>query len=309
MNSLIWLNKLPDLNRLKTFYSVYLYGGITQASVQMSLTRSAISQSVSLLENELNVSLFKRVNRRLIPTLQGKELFQSVRTIFESLNDQVEIISTGQKTLSGNIRISAPILFAQKKLLPIIQKFSLKNPNVSFNISITDEESLKSLSNDDLDLCFIDSPDLSLHNSTGFRKKLIETEEEALAFSKFYKHKDNILNGSYEILSECNFLSYYSNATDIKHWFKFHYTKHPTQIRVSMQTTHVTHIIEGIKLGIGLGIVPIHYLNEEIKKGTVCLVKPHSKKTFLNNIFLLQQKGKIEGKIERAFVDYFLGFS
>lgn len=302
MDSLIWLNKLPDLNRLRTFHYVYAAGGITAAALELGLTRSALSQSVSLLEEELKTNLFKRVNRKLVPTQQGKALFNVTKELFSKLNNQIESISDRRQSLHGCLRIAAPVLFSQTTLLPLIRKFQKENPNATFQLQTTSEESLLSLNRDELDLCYIDSPELSAHHSTAFRRTLLQSEEEALVYASSYtnaKHLD-----TYEGLVAASFVSYYSNASDVKHWFKVYFGKHPAKLRIELQSTNVLNVVEGVKLGMGLGIVPIKFLEAEIRAGKIKVVRGKNKKAFLNKVFLLQQKGKLETKLERCFVDF-----
>lgn len=304
MNSLIWLNKLPDLNRLRTFHYVFATGGITPAALEMGLTRSALSQSIALLEEELKTNLFKRVNRKLIPTQQGKALFDATKDIFSQLNDQIGSFNDQRQGLSGRLRIAAPVLFAQTTLLPLMRKFQKLNPNSSFELQTTAEDSLLSLARDELDLCYIDSPDLSAHHSTAFRRTLLKSEEEVLAYGSSYAATKILNPESYDDLAAASFVSYYSNASDIKLWFKSFFGKHPAKLRVELQSSNVLHIVESIKLGMGLGIIPIEFLQAEIRAGKIKIVRKNKGKTFLNKIYLLQQKGKIESKLERSFVDF-----
>jgi DNA-binding transcriptional LysR family regulator len=63
-----------DLNKLATFFAVAEHGGVSSAARRLGLTRSAVSQSLSRLEASLEVQLFHRVGRGLVPTREGELL-------------------------------------------------------------------------------------------------------------------------------------------------------------------------------------------------------------------------------------------
>jgi len=46
---------LPDFNRLKVFYYVFLHRSVAVASAELNITASAVSQSLNKLERELTV--------------------------------------------------------------------------------------------------------------------------------------------------------------------------------------------------------------------------------------------------------------
>ena len=63
-----------DMTALRAFVTVADTGGVTRASGFLNLTQSAVSASISALENRHDIKLFDRVGRRIILTEAGDAL-------------------------------------------------------------------------------------------------------------------------------------------------------------------------------------------------------------------------------------------
>ncbi len=66
-----------NLNQLRIFERVYRTGSMTRAAEELNLTQSGISQHIKALEDILKVRLFDRVKQKLLPTAEGKFLYEA----------------------------------------------------------------------------------------------------------------------------------------------------------------------------------------------------------------------------------------
>ena len=64
-----------NLNYIRIFLSVYRTKSMTQAAKQLHLTQSGVSQQIKALEEALDITLFDRINRRIIPTAEAEILY------------------------------------------------------------------------------------------------------------------------------------------------------------------------------------------------------------------------------------------
>jgi DNA-binding transcriptional LysR family regulator len=78
------------LQQIRGFVSCVKYGGITEASIHMNLSKSAISHQISSLESDLGIELFKKNGVRIELTDLGREFYniaavqlQGIDSIFE----------------------------------------------------------------------------------------------------------------------------------------------------------------------------------------------------------------------------------
>ena len=63
--------RTPNLNGFMYFETVARRGTISRAAEEMSVSPSAVSQQIKLLEQNLGITLFRRKGRVLSLTLEG----------------------------------------------------------------------------------------------------------------------------------------------------------------------------------------------------------------------------------------------
>jgi len=90
------------LEQLKHFITVAELGSVTQAAQQLHISQPAVSYSLKTLEEELGVSLFKRVKKRLTLTEEGTYYFTGVRSVIsqlETLNNEMKHLGNQKRSL------------------------------------------------------------------------------------------------------------------------------------------------------------------------------------------------------------------
>ncbi|WP_417832329.1 LysR substrate-binding domain-containing protein [Terasakiella sp.] len=143
------MKNLPPLNAVRTFVIVARSGTIAAASKEMGISSSAISQQIRNLENWLGISLFDRRTRELILTERGREYFQEVSRAINAITTATSHI-IGMDTSSNNlIRISVLPSFSTLWLLPKLNDFTEKHPDIE--IDLTSTTALCDLNKDDID--------------------------------------------------------------------------------------------------------------------------------------------------------------
>jgi len=139
-----------DLISLRSFVAVIETGSFYNAAVQMETSSASISRRVSSLEQSLGVRLLNRTTRHLELTTAGEQFWKDVKDILAALEQAEERLNCFQETLSGVIRITAPLTFGVKKLAPMLPVFMTQYPQVTVQLQL--EDSLSDLVGDGLDL-------------------------------------------------------------------------------------------------------------------------------------------------------------
>ena len=96
-----------NLRNLRTFVAIADGGGVTSAATRLNMTQPTASRQIDALENELGVSLFTRIWRRLRLTSEGEDLLQRSRRLLadaESLGERARALKRGQ---TGTLRVGA----------------------------------------------------------------------------------------------------------------------------------------------------------------------------------------------------------
>jgi DNA-binding transcriptional LysR family regulator len=113
-------------------------GSYTQAARSVGITRSAIGKAVVRLETRLDVRLLHRTTRRLSLTEEGRILYERCQQILDDLEQVDEIMASRRLTPSGVLKLTAPLSFGQRHILPILHRFQARWPSIQANISFTD---------------------------------------------------------------------------------------------------------------------------------------------------------------------------
>lgn len=142
------MRRLPPLNSLRAFESAARHLSFTKAADELAVTPGAISQQVKLLEDTTQVQLFHRSARGLALTEEGQAALPSLRDGFDRLAAAVRLMS--QRRRAGRLAVSVAPSFASKWLVPRLDRFQEKHPEIDVYVHAGME--LVDFSVDDVDL-------------------------------------------------------------------------------------------------------------------------------------------------------------
>ncbi|HDR7706314.1 TPA: LysR family transcriptional regulator [Bacillus thuringiensis] len=162
-----------NFEQMEYIVAVANTGSFTKAALQSHVTLSAISQSISLLENELGVKLFAR-SRGLgaVPTSEGKSIIKKASDILLQVKELKEEAQIYNHTLNGELRI-ATIPGPMHVLINIISTFKKEHPYVNIKVYEKDHKKiLEDLQKGEIDIGFIASSEKfrERHNNFTFKK-------------------------------------------------------------------------------------------------------------------------------------------
>lgn len=143
---------MSDLRRMKIFVQLVDAGQITLAAEQLSLSKSTVSQSLSDLEKYLGLQLVKRTSRTLKLTESGQIYYEDCRRILASVTTAEDRVRNDAMGVRGVIRMTASISFGSYVLTPILVRFMAKNPDISVQLVMSDQEA--DLVTEGIDLAF-----------------------------------------------------------------------------------------------------------------------------------------------------------
>ena len=159
------------LEQLKHFIAVAELGSVTRAAEQLHVSQPAVSYSLKTLEEELNISLFKRVKKRLSLTEEGMYYFTHIRSIIE----QLESVNSEMKHLGSrkrSLKIGVPPMIGTFLFPQIFSMVKNRTDDVTFEPVEGGSLELQSeIEQETIDMAIIsvphgtspDSPALSLH--------------------------------------------------------------------------------------------------------------------------------------------------
>lgn len=116
-----------NLNGLIYFEAAARRGTIIRAAEELSVSPSAVSQQIKLLEQRLGVRLFRRDGRLLSLTLEGEHLFQTATTALRMLRDAGRHLGKTRETTRLNLRVAPS--FGVRWLGPRLSDFVALHPD------------------------------------------------------------------------------------------------------------------------------------------------------------------------------------
>lgn len=133
------MNNLIQLKKLAVFSMVAKTGSFTKAANQLNLSKSAISQQIKSLENELGVNLIRRTTRSVHLTNVGEKVFQRC----EFLQDQVDLmlidIDEASSSPMGRFSVTFPHALQFNVVIPAIQQLCIEFPGLQPRLIVSDE--------------------------------------------------------------------------------------------------------------------------------------------------------------------------
>ncbi len=124
--------RLVHLNALRAFEAAARHLSFVAAAEELNVTPPAISQHIRALEDYLGVRLFIRAK-------VGLSLSAEARRAYPDIRDGLERLATGLAGLRGSgidriVTMTVPPSFAAKWLLPRIERFREKHPDLDIRL-------------------------------------------------------------------------------------------------------------------------------------------------------------------------------
>ncbi|MGH8085383.1 MAG: LysR substrate-binding domain-containing protein [Lysobacter sp.] len=128
---------LPPLTALRAFEAAARHLSFKHAAAELSLTPTAISHQVRLLEECLGVPLFVRGTRRVDLTPAGQGLFPALRDGLDSMARGVQAVRPRQGP--RGLVLSTTMAFASRWLLPRLARFAGSHADIALHLHTCDE--------------------------------------------------------------------------------------------------------------------------------------------------------------------------
>jgi len=129
-----------DTQSLKAFLWVAETGSFSEAAESLHLTQPAVSKRIASLEDQLNVRLFDRINRRVSLTEPGRALLPRAQLILKEVNDARRALRDMTGEVSGPLKIATSHHVGLHRMPPVLKGFAKEYTEVSPDIAFMDSE-------------------------------------------------------------------------------------------------------------------------------------------------------------------------
>lgn len=125
------------LDSLRGFEAAARLGSFTAAAQELSLTQSAVSKQVRLLEDTLGRALFVRGARSLVTTPQGEELRAAAREVLDRLAATVACITQPAR---ATVSLTVPPSFASLWVAPRLAALREQEPQLDIHLDSAEDQ-------------------------------------------------------------------------------------------------------------------------------------------------------------------------
>ena len=125
---------IDNLNFYRIFFATAKEGNISRAADRLFISQPAVSKSISLLEKELNCTLFNRSSRGVKLTEEGELLYESLAAAFEKINDAEDKLQRDLSLGVGELKIGVSNALCRHLLMDHLKNYIINNPHIKLSI-------------------------------------------------------------------------------------------------------------------------------------------------------------------------------
>ncbi|TDF86193.1 LysR family transcriptional regulator [Pseudomonas sp. H9] len=129
----------------------------------LGMSPPSVTRVIAGLENRLGTLLLARTTRSLRMTEAGRRYVEDCKRILLDLQEAEELASGSSVRARGNLTVTAPVMFGELYMIPLITEYLADHPQVSINAMLVDR--LVSMVDEGLDVAIRIGPlaDTGLH--------------------------------------------------------------------------------------------------------------------------------------------------
>jgi LysR family transcriptional regulator, glycine cleavage system transcriptional activator len=250
--------RLPPLSSLRVFEAAARHSSFRKAADELNLTASAVSHAVQTLENWLGVELFYRESRQLRLTRAGEIYAPLVNRALAVLAEATEQIPGRGAT--GKLSVSSAPTFAAKILLPRLDRFIARFPDI--HITIDTSHRLVDLTLDDFDIAIrFTSSENPMSSWT-----LLALETLIPVCSPILRKQSGLASNK-DLLLRAPLVHLTSVSADWHHWFRASGMEAPSSIDGGLRVDTMQMAFDAAERGLGVVLGRRPLVDDEVETG------------------------------------------
>ena len=153
---------MDKLNNIQVFCRIVELGTFAAVAREMHISAMMISKYMAQLENSLGVALLNRTTRQISLTEAGEIYYYRSKQLIDDFSELDETTAQLGRHVKGTLKISAPIDFGGLYMVPAIDAYQRKYPDVKILMTLHNSHVDLSKGSFDLSILVTDSLDLGV---------------------------------------------------------------------------------------------------------------------------------------------------
>lgn len=256
-----------EMYQIKAFIAVAEAGGFAAAARERDVAPSSITRAIVSLEATLGARLFQRTTRQVALTAAGEKLLQRIRPAIDEIDAALDGVTAGEKALSGVLRVSASVSYGQRVIVPALDSFHDRFPEISVELHLSD--SIVDIIAERIDVAFRHGP---LTDSGLIVRKLHDVDYWVVANPAYLDAHPKIRKPADIAGHQCVSFTYPGYRSQ----WTFERGGHCTDvfIRPKFTSTNAITVADLAKQGMGVALIADWTITDDVKAGTLRRILP-----------------------------------
>lgn len=258
---------VSKLDLYKIFCEVGESKSFSEAARSLYMTQPAVSQAIMQLERELDIRLFHRSPKGVFLTDEGRLLFEYASSALKLLHVGEEKIGEFKNLTAGELKIGVGDTISRYFLLPYLELFHNRYPNVKFKIENgTTSELIAILKAGEVDLVVCNFP---LEDPALSTKRFIDVHDIFVCGEKYRHILTNPI--SYDELMKYPLIFLEPKSNSRRYVEEFILSK-GVQIAPEFELGSHELLLEFARINLGIACVTKEFSQDYMSKGIVSKV-------------------------------------
>ena len=252
-----------EIRQLRAFVAIAESGTFTAGALRVHVTQAAISMQIRQLETEIGAKVFVRAPRHVILTEAGEQLLRRARHILREHDAALDEIAELAGAERGRLRIGSASAMVLTEQLPAILK-ELRKQHPAADISVTSGTSevlVDQILAGEVDVAFVSLP----VDVRGIKTERLSQDQLVAIASPRHKLAKQRTISAYTLAGERLILG--ERGGNTRRLIDQFFAQAGVSLRVAMELSRQQAIRRMVEEDMGVGIVPLQSVKEEVEKG------------------------------------------
>lgn len=252
-----------EIRQLRAFVAIAESGTFTAGALRVHVTQAAISMQIRQLETEIGAKVFVRAPRHVILTEAGEQLLRRARHILREHDAALDEIAELAGAERGRLRIgSASAMVLSEQLPAILKELRKQHPAAEISvISGTSEVLVDQILGGEVDVAFVSLP----VDVRGIKTERLSQDQLVAIASPRHKLAKQRTISAYTLAGERLILG--ERGGNTRRLIDQFFAQAGATLHVAMELSRQQAIKRMVEEDMGVGIVPLQSVKEEVDKG------------------------------------------
>lgn len=246
----------------KVFYHVAASLSFSEASKQLYISQSAVSQSVKTLEKKLGQPLFVRSTKKVSLTPAGNVLLKHIEPAMNLIHRGENQLLEGGALGLGQLHIGASDTICRYFLVPYLSRFHKSFPNIPIKVTnATSGKCVELLEQGKVDLIVTNFPNVRLNHSY-IQKTVLEFHDVFIANPLYFNLKQQEI--TFAELTGYPILMLDKKSTTSE-FLRGIFLRHQLELIPEIELSSNDLLIDLARIGLGIACIPDYCLSGDTK--------------------------------------------